>query len=240
MSMLEGLLSKEVLQRRVFNPYYYDLHVKEFMLGQTKQHLDSEGSVIDVGAAVGQYSKFFALHTGHVYAYEAVPPVYEQLCKLKNEHLNFSPYDIAISDKVGEETFYVDSRRLSNSSFQNLVDGISITVKVSTIDKLHKDTNNICFIKIDTEGTELDVLNGAKKTIEKHKPHLMIEIYPKFNKYPVETSFKFCFDRGYSCFYNHKGKGLQSIRDVEHGKKVALTMPEITDGDFLFLNGDRT
>ena len=157
MSMLEGLLSKEVLQRRVFNPYYYDLHVKEFMLGQTKQHLDSEGSVIDVGAAVGQYSKFFALHANHVYAYEAVPPVYEQLCKIKNEHLNFSPYDIAISDKVGEETFYVDSRRLSNSSFQNLVDGIGITVKVSTIDKLHEDTNNICFIKIDTEGTELDV-----------------------------------------------------------------------------------
>ena len=61
--MLE-LLSKEVLQRRVFNPYYYDLHVKEFMLGQTKDHIDSEGTVLDIGAAVGQYSKFFALNSG--------------------------------------------------------------------------------------------------------------------------------------------------------------------------------
>ena len=33
-------LSKEVLQRRVFNPYYYDLHVKEFLVGKTKQYID--------------------------------------------------------------------------------------------------------------------------------------------------------------------------------------------------------
>ena len=236
--MLE-LLSKEVLQRRVFNPYYYDLHVKEFMLGQTKDHIDSEGTVLDIGAAVGQYSKFFALHSGHVYAYEAVPPVYKQLCKIKNDHLNFSAYNIAISDKVGKDKFYVDGQRLSNSSFQNLVDGFPIDVEVSTIDKQHENANNICFIKIDTEGTELDVLNGAKKTIDKHDPHLMIEIYPKFNKYPVDTTFKFCFDRGYACFYNHRGQGLKPVNDIEHGVKIALTMPEITDGDFLFLNGNR-
>ena len=236
--MLE-LLSKEVLQRRVFNPYYYDLHVKEFMLGQTKDHIDSEGTVLDIGAAVGQYSKFFALNSGHVYDYEAVPPVYDQLCKIKNDHLNFSAYNIAISDKVGKDKFYVDGQRLSNSSFQNLVDGFPIDVEVSTIDKQHENANNICFIKIDTEGTELDVLNGAKKTIDKHDPHLMIEIYPKFNKYPVDTTFKFCFDRGYTCFYNHRGQGLKPVKDIEHGVKIALTMPEITDGDFLFLNGNR-
>ena len=237
---LLNTLSKEVLQRRVFNPYYYDLHVKEFMLGQTKEHLDPKGTVLDIGAAVGQYSKFFAIHSSHVYGYEAVPPVFEQLCKIKDDHLNFSTYNIALSDKVVKETFYVDSKRLSNSSFQNLVDGFPIEVEMSTIDEQHPSADNVCFIKIDTEGTELDVLNGAKKTIEKHQPHLMLEIYSKFNKYPVETSFQFCFDRGYSCFYNHRGKGLQPIKDVEHGRKVALTMPEITDGDFLFLNGHRT
>jgi len=233
--MLE-LLSKEVLQRRVFNPYYYELHVKEF----TKDHLDSEGTVLDVGAAVGQYSKFFAQHSGHVYAYEAVPPVFKQLCKIKKDHLNFSPMNLAISNIVGTEEFYVDSSRLSNSSFQNLVNGFPIHVKTTTIDTEHADTKNICFIKIDTEGTELDVLNGAQKTIEKHNPHLMIEIYPKFNKYPIDTSFKFCFDRGYSCYYNHRGQGLKPINNLEHGVKVAMTMPDITDGDFLFLNGNRT
>ena len=233
-------LSKEVLQRRVFNPFYYDLHIKEFLIGKTKPYIDPKGTVLDVGAGVGQYSRWFVKHADHVYGYEAVPEVFEQLCKVKDDYLNFSPYNLAIGEKTKTENFYVDNKRLSNSSFQNLVDGYPIPVEVSTLDNQHRSANNICFIKIDTEGTELDVLNGAKDVIEKHKPHLMVEIYPKFNKYPVETSFKFCFDRGYSCMYNHRGKGLQTITDVEHGRKVALTMPEITDGDFLFLHGSRT
>ena len=37
-------LSKEVLQRRVFNPYYYDLHVKEFLVGKTKQYIDPKNN----------------------------------------------------------------------------------------------------------------------------------------------------------------------------------------------------
>jgi len=233
-------LSKDVLQRRVFNPYYYDLHVKEFLIGKTRQYINSNGVVLDVGAGVGQYTRWFTKHADHVKGYEAVPEVYEQLCKVQNDYLNFSPFNLAVSDKPGKERFYVDNKRLSNSSFQNLVDGYPIDVEVTTLDEHCRSANNICFIKIDTEGTELDVLNGAQKIIDKHKPHMMIEIYDKFNKYPVDTTFKFCFDRGYSCLYNHRGQGLKSITDVEHGVKVAMTMPEITDGDFLFLHGSRT
>jgi hypothetical protein len=96
------------------------------------------------------------------------------------------------------------------------------------------------FIKIDTEGTELDVLEGGEKVIERDKPNLMIEVYDEFNKYPVETTFEFCFKHGYKCFYNHRGKGLQPVKDTEHGVKVAITMPDITDGDFLFIHGSRT
>ena len=233
-------LSQEVLQRRVFNPYYYDLHVKEFLVGKTKPYINPEATVLDIGAGVGQYSRWFAKHANHVYGYEAVPEVYEQLCKVKDDYPNLSPYNFAVSDQAGKQRFYVDDKRLSNSSFQNLVDGIPIDVEVVTLDDQHRSANDICFIKIDTEGTELDVLNGAQNIIDKHKPHLMIEIYDKFNKYPVDTTFKFCFDRGYSCLYNHRGQGLKPINDIEHGVKVAMTMPEITDGDFLFLHGSRT
>jgi 2-polyprenyl-3-methyl-5-hydroxy-6-metoxy-1,4-benzoquinol methylase len=59
-------LSQEVLQRRVFNPYYYDLHVKEFLVGKTKPYINSNATVLDVGAGVGQYSRWFAKHANHV------------------------------------------------------------------------------------------------------------------------------------------------------------------------------
>jgi|TARA_S200002703_G_C3789206_1_gene243498 FkbM family methyltransferase len=232
-------LSDEVLNRRVFNQHYYDLHSQHFMLSQTKNYI-TDSTVIDVGAAVGMYTKFFAQYANSVTSYEAVPPVYEQLLKIHKECLNTMVWNKGVSDKVGTSTFYVDDKRLSNSGFQDLVGGQPIEVETTTLDEMHlKHTPDICFIKIDTEGTELDVLNGGQKLIDKHKPHLMIEIYEKYNKYPVETSFKFCFDRGYKCYYNHKGKGLVEVPSIESGVKIVKTMVDITDGDFLFVNGNR-
>lgn len=49
-----------------------------------------------------------------------------------------------------------------------------VIVEVCALDELNLPT--IGFIKIDVEGFELDVLKGARKTIEKDKPNLLIEI----------------------------------------------------------------
>ena len=62
----------------------------------------------------------------------------------------------------------------------------------------------------------------------------MVEVYEKFNKYPVNTTFDFFFSRGYRCFYNHKGQGLKMVRDMNEALE-AVKIPEITDGDFLFI-----
>jgi len=241
---LTDKLSDEVLQRRVFNPYYYDLHTKEFLIGKTKDYIPKDSYVLDIGAGVGQYTRWFAKHADIVFAFEAVPPVYDQLKKIEDEYSNVTTHNVAMSNMEGNQKFYVDDKRLSNSSFQNLVSGIPITVETRTIDSMYAKTlihgSKCGFIKIDTEGTELDVLEGGEKVIERDKPNLMVEVYDKFNKYPVETTFEFCFRHGYECFYNHRGKGLQPVKDTDHGVKVAITMPDITDGDFLFVHGSRT
>ena len=59
---LTDKLSDEVLQRRVFNPYYYDLHTKEFLIGKTKDYIPKDSYVLDIGAGVGQYTRWFAKH----------------------------------------------------------------------------------------------------------------------------------------------------------------------------------
>ena len=137
-----------------------------------------------------------------------------------------------MGDEIGEFDFWVDDKRLSNSGFQNLVGGQKITVSAVNVDSL--DIDNIGFMKLDVEGNELDVLNGAVKTIEKYRPACMVEIYDKFNKYPVETSFEFFFDRNYKCYYNEKGNVLKPVDNMEDALD-AVKIPEITDGDFLFV-----
>ena len=53
-------LTTQVLQKRVFNQPILDLHIKDYMLGQTKNYLDPDKNTLDIGAATGMYSSFFA------------------------------------------------------------------------------------------------------------------------------------------------------------------------------------
>ena len=224
-------LNDSVLRKRVFKQHILDIHLKDFMLGQTTPYLNKFKNTIDVGAATGMYASHFAEHSKNVICFEAVPPVYEQLKKIKEKHNNVITHNLAVSNEVGLLDFYVDDKRLSNSSFQNLVEGQKIQVETTTIDSLK--LVDVGFIKVDVEGVELDVLVGAADTILEYKPTCMVEIYAKFNKYPVETTFEFFFVRDYRCFYNHKGQGLKPVRTIEEGIE-ATKIPEITDGDFLF------
>ena len=225
-------LTTQVLQKRVFNQPILDLHIKDFMLGQTKNYLHPDKNTLDIGAATGMYSSFFAQYSKHVYSFEAVPPVYKELQKIEFLYDNVTTFNKAVGEEIGEFDFWVDDKRLSNSGFQNLVGGQKITVDAVNVDSL--DIDNIGFIKIDVEGNEVDVLNGAVKTIEKYRPVCMVEIYARFNKYPVETSFQFFFDKNYKCYYNEKGNGLKPVNNMEDALK-AIKIPEITDGDFLFV-----
>ena len=224
-------LSDSVLKKRVFRQHILDMHVKDFMIGQTTPYLNKFKNTLDIGAATGMYSSHFAKHSKSVICFEAVKPVYDQLVKIKENYGNVITHNIAVSDFNGTTDFYVDDKRLSNSSIQNLVEGQKIQVETTTIDSLK--FVDVGFIKIDVEGVELDVLYGATNTIEEYKPTCMVEIYEKFNKYPVNTTFDYFFKRGYRCFYNHKGQGLKPVRDTQEGVE-ATKIPEITDGDFLF------
>ena len=224
-------LSDNVLKKRVFKQQILDLHLKDFMIGQTTPYLNKFKNTLDIGAATGMYASHFAEHSKSVICFEAVPPVYEQLEKIKQKHNNVITHNLAVSNEVGLLDFYVDDKRLSNSSFQNLVEGQKIQVETTTIDSLK--LIDVGFMKIDVEGVELDVLVGANDTIEEYKPTCMVEVYEKFNKYPVETTFEFFFTRGYRCFYNHRAEGLKPVRNIQEGIE-ATKIPEITDGDFLF------
>jgi len=225
------ILSDNVLKKRVFKQQILDLHLKDFMIGQTTPYLNKFKNTLDIGAATGMYASHFAEHSKSVICFEAVPPVYEQLEKIKQKHNNVITHNLAVSNEVGLLDFYVDDKRLSNSSFQNLVEGQKIQVETTTIDSLK--LIDVGFMKIDVEGVELDVLVGANDTIEEYKPTCMVEVYEKFNKYPVETTFEFFFTRGYRCFYNHRAEGLKPVRNIQEGIE-ATKIPEITDGDFLF------
>lgn len=228
-------LTKDVLKLRQFNQYFYDLHTKQFMVGRTEPFIDKNKTVLDIGAAVGLYSTFWATKCKNLVAYEAVEPVYKQLKKLESKFDNVKTKNIAVGRQVGTVDFWVDDKRLSNSSFENLVGGQKVEVNVTTIDLERHE--NVGFIKVDVEGFELDVLEGGELTIDRDRPVCMVEIYPKFNQGPVWNTFNFFFQKNYRCFFNQQKHGLTEIKSIGEGVAIAESeyLQKDHDGDFLFV-----
>ena len=125
--------------------------------------------VYDIGAYKGGWSKFLnntSLKGREFYLFEANPQNKKYLKKL-----NFKYFIKVLSDKVKEIKFYSnsgtgDSYYLEQTSFyrKKLKPKKKITDTLDNIvkkEKLPKPN----FVKIDTQGSEIDILKGGKKTI---------------------------------------------------------------------------
>ncbi len=59
-------------------------------------------------------------------------------------------------------------------------EGDGESVEMVTLDSFNLD--NVSFIKIDVEGHEIEVLKGARATLERNKPVMVIEVYGRSDK----------------------------------------------------------
>lgn len=122
-------------------------------------------------------------------------------CKLNN----FSNYEIlpfGASNTDAEMTFYIDkSSYLSSLNKENVSDeniNSTETIQVRKIDTLFSEqihTLSRAFIKIDVEGHEKEVLEGAEEFIKTIFPTLFIEINEKGEH--IEAIFTNMRNRGY-------------------------------------------
>jgi FkbM family methyltransferase len=143
--------------------------------------------VVDVGANVGVLAIFMARWAGaegHVYAFEPSPTPRRLLI----EHLRMNGVSsgvtvcpVALSDVEGETTFYA-----VGISGKSALSGANIgrepeqfQVPVTTIDSYCSSQNvRPSLIKIDVEGFEFSVLNGARNTLKQFRPSVLVELHP--------------------------------------------------------------
>jgi len=192
--------------------------------------LDLSGKVVyDIGAHFGYSSMCFAQMVGETGRVVAFEPNSHNLDRfnvnfLKNTDLKkvVDVYDFAVSDKYGEEEFffndYVDNGSSSGSfisnsdtfyekdSYEKNYSYKKTKVKTWAIDSFGEiGINKKPFlVKIDVEGAEYLVLEGAKKMLEDIRPILLIEIHSIFNMLKVGEILN---------KYNYKVELLKEERD---------------------------
>ena len=143
--------------------------------------LQSNSNCVDVGCHKGDILRSmleFAPHGKH-YAFEPIPKLYNQLQQQFSPQVNVS--NLALSDRSGEATFnYVTSNPaysgFKQRSYPQPDPKIEvIQVKMDLLDNVIPAEQSIDLIKLDVEGGELTVLQGATQTIKRNQPIVIFE-----------------------------------------------------------------
>lgn len=191
MSLLRNIIdilpkgTKEELKR-----YYFRRQVKKrtFVSSETEYYklgnwVKPGDFVLDVGANIGRYTlKLSELvgETGRVISFEPLPDSFHLLaCYVAMQPIqNVTLMNVALSDSI--QIAGVDVPELKTVLFDthtqtNLTGGSSkLQVMCIPFDCL-SFPNKISFVKIDTEGHELEVLKGMKNLLKRDLPVLLIE-----------------------------------------------------------------
>ena len=173
---------------RAGDPYFDNLesenHANDFLTKIANGWLKRDAVILDIGANIGVTSCIFSIKAPHgrIHSFEPSPETFgflrETLASNNAEHC--SAYQLALGAKIGELQFYDNPVSASASHLVlagETLGGGTMAVEVSTVDRFiaEKGLSRLDLIKIDVEGFELDVLDGAEKTLRMLKPGVFLE-----------------------------------------------------------------
>jgi FkbM family methyltransferase len=179
--------------------------------------------IIDVGANMGQFllSVKTLFPNAKVISIEPNPEVYNLLTFNSKNLKNVTLHNLALSNKKGNQSFFVSSMFSEWSSLiNNIGPSKEIKVEITDADSLFKKSKTIDLLKIDVEGAEFTVVKGMKETIKKAK-YLLIEVglSRNLNNSASNKLIKFLLENNYSLFsvgriFQAKKGGLQGAVDI--------------------------
>lgn len=144
--------------------------------------------VVDVGAQLGYITTLLARQvgrSGHVYGFEPDPNALAKLrvTLMANDLPQVTLFEMAAGDRTGELTFNVSptlgwSTAVPNTHLTGLQ---TIRVPVTTLDESRatgRIKGRIRFVKVDVEGFESAVFDGAQRLFAEDRPLILTEINP--------------------------------------------------------------
>lgn len=179
--------------RYLYRAYRYRLRENSAELRFVCQSLSAGQVACDIGCHKGAYTYWMRRRvgpSGAVYAFEPQPNqvayLREAFSAMRYDNVEIVP--MAVSDRCGEMPLYVhdDGARTHEASLEATCGQPkasatgsrrhSFSVTTTTLDEFFKGrSQGPSFLKIDVEGHELAVLEGARQTLIAHRPAILIE-----------------------------------------------------------------
>lgn len=203
-----------------------ELHLLEFLCRR-------EADALDVGANDGSYVHYLRRHARRVLAYEPMPQLVRALRGKFPRDVVIEP--IALSDRVGTVELHMP-----------VVDGVVVTgcstiapdaaatypahraieVPMDRLDNVYRGQTG--FIKIDVEGHEQAVLDGAVQTIRRCKPRMLVEIDERLSPGGLARARAYFERLGYRGYFVHAGR-LEAIERFSMARmQQPSNLPDLT------------
>lgn len=167
--------------------------------------------VVDAGASIGAFTVKACLQAQFVYAFEPELENFQMLQKNTEKHMNVKIFQKALWNSSGKKPLYL-SRNWGGHSLIPKQENRTIEVETLTLDEAV--TGRVDFLKVDVEATELELFQGARTLLKKHKPFITIEIH----SIPIFQSVKdFLSEFGYTVRGGIIDSTIVEIREPTYG-----------------------
>jgi FkbM family methyltransferase len=174
--------------------------------------------VFDVGAHVGQSAALFSdtFPAARIHSFEPDPDSFARLRDLAVTDARVTPVNAAVGDHEGEATFFVNTFSQTSSllrprdgagQFLVASEGLDVRretrVRVTTLDRYCAEhaIERIDLLKLDTQGYELRVLDGAAAMLRRQAvPLIYLEVgfVPLYEHQPLFPAvYQYLYDRDY-------------------------------------------
>jgi FkbM family methyltransferase len=203
---------------------------------------------VDVGAHFGVYSYVLARLVGKEGRVIAIEPIAEDADLIdraaRTLRLPISVVRCALSSREGEATLRIP--RLGGAEKTALAtlegepqagDAGAMDERVVPVRRLDDVLDGIdlpvSFLKIDVEGHELAVLEGAARTITTHRPVILIEINHDLGGRPVEAVFDRILGFGYHGEFLEGGKERRPLSDFDVTMHQVVASGDVLSKDYV-------
>jgi FkbM family methyltransferase len=235
----QTMLSLQVLDQRMYGePEFNIVH----------RFCDRTKASIDIGAANGLY--LFALrdYSARCIGFEPNPFSYQDLSKrfsgvrLENCALSDASGKVELRVPIVDKMLYSGFGTIEAENSLSAFSAKSlkrIVVEVKTLDSFQ--FTDVGLIKIDVEGHEWDVIQGAIVTIDRSRPNLLIEIEDRHKKGNLVRMVEFFKKREYGIYFLKDGR-LRDIAEFDLEKLQNADgpiKPGLYFNNFFFLNDPR-
>lgn len=186
--------------------------------------------IFDIGSNVGAFTFKLAaclrnasIDKFKIFSFDPNPYIAEKFKKnMRLNNLNENNIQFiqeAMSDSKGVATFGYNM----NNTGTGTINGGGLKVKQNTLNDfcIENSIPKVDFIKIDVEGFEPFVFDGAKVVIERDMPSMYLEISPKLyldNNRKAEEIFNYLFELNYQIFIDEE----RSMKKVDENSAAIL------------------